>query len=140
MLLIVIDLNRCQIIINRLKGQYEDHEKPFQQFLDSYTNYPGVTRVISGGNFAQNRKKSQFYLILLIVINHNRCQNIINGLQTQDKDHDQPIQQFFISYTNYRGVTRVISGGNFFQNRKKTQFYLMLLIVIDLNRFQNTVN
>ena len=140
MLLMVINLNRCQNIINGLQTQDKYHDQPFQQFLDSYANHRGVTRVISGGNFAKNRKKSQFYLMLLIVINHNRCQNIINGLQTQDKDHDQPIQQFFISYTNYRGVTRVISGGNFFQNRKKTQFYLMLLIVIDLNRCQNTVN
>ena len=52
----------------------------------------GVTRVISGGNFDKNRKKSLFNLMLLIVINLNRCQNINNRIQTQDKYHDQPFQ------------------------------------------------
>ena len=28
--------------------------------------------------------------MLLIVIDLNRCQNIINGLQAQDKKYDQP--------------------------------------------------
>jgi len=58
MLLIVIDLNRCQNIINGIQAQDKKYDQPFPEFLDSYTNYPGVTRVISGGNFAQNRKKS----------------------------------------------------------------------------------
>ena len=57
--------------------------------------------------------------MLLIVINHNRCQNIINGLQTQDKDHDQLFQQFLDWYINHQGVTGVMSGGTFAQNRKK---------------------
>jgi len=41
--------------------------------------------------------------MLLKVINLNRCQNIINGLQAQDEDHDRPFQQFLDSYTIYRG-------------------------------------
>ena len=35
-------------------GQY----KHFQQFLDFHLNHRGVTGVISGGNMAQNRRKS----------------------------------------------------------------------------------
>ena len=59
MLLKVIDLNRCLNTINELQAQDMDHEKPFQEFSDFQPDHRGgVTEVISGGYFAQNRKKS----------------------------------------------------------------------------------
>ena len=92
MLLIVIDPNRCLNTFNGLQAQDKDHEKHFQSFSDSYTNHRGVTGVISGGHFAQNRKKMKFYLMLLKVIELNRCLNTINELQAQDRDHEKHFQ------------------------------------------------
>ena len=112
----------------------------FHWFLDFQHAHQGVTGVISGGKFAQNHKKIQFYLMLLKVIDLNRCLHTINGLRAQDKNHEKPFQYFSDLYTNHRGVMRVISGGNFAQNHTKIQFYLMLLKVIDLNRCLNTIN
>ena len=116
MLPIVIDINRYLNAFSELQAQDRDQDTHFHYFSDSYANHRGVTQVISGGNFAQNRKKSQCFLILLIVINLDRCLNTINGLQSQHKDHDKPFQSFSDSYTNHRGSHRVVSGGKIVKN------------------------
>ena len=113
------NLNRCLNTINGLRAQYMDHEKPFQVFLDFQPVHRGVTRVVSGGNLAQNRKKWQFFVILPMAINLSRYLNTINGLRAQDMDRDKPFQMFSDYQPAHQGVTGVISGGNLAQNRKK---------------------
>jgi hypothetical protein len=45
-----------------------------------------------GANLAQIRKHFHFCLMLLGVIDLDRCLNTINRLPAQDKDHDKPFQ------------------------------------------------
>ena len=49
--------NRCLNTIDVLQAKDMDRDKPFQEFSGYYTNHQGVTKVISRGNLAQNRKK-----------------------------------------------------------------------------------
>ena len=74
----------------------QDHDKPFQQFSDFQRAHRGVTGVITGGNYAQNRKNSNFLSCYATfdqrLINLNRLLNTINGLQTQDMEHGKPFQ------------------------------------------------
>ena len=78
--------NRCLNTINGLQAQDMDNNKPFQEFSDFQPVHQVVTRVISGGNLIKIAKNLQFFVMLPIAINLDRCLNTINGLQVQDKD------------------------------------------------------
>ena len=50
--------------------------------------------------------------MLSIAITSNWCFNYIERLQTQERDHNKSFQLFSDSYSHYKGVTEVISGGS----------------------------
>ena len=64
--------------------------------------------------------------MLFNVINVNRCLNNINGLMAQDKHNYKRFNRVQIHTPTTGGghqgggVTKVVSGGNFTQNRKKS--------------------
>ena len=75
-----------------------------------------------------------------MAFNLNRCLNTINGLRAQDMDRDKPFQMFSDYQPAHQGVTGVISGGNLAQNRKKQQYFVILPMAINLNRYLNTTD
>ena len=91
----------------------------FNCFLIHIASTRGSVGSLPAGILPKIDKIYTFFVMLPKVITPNRRSNSIERLRAQKKNHKNPFQLFYDSYSHNQGVTEVIFGGSCAPNRQK---------------------